>query len=75
LIKKIEDCVNIKFLVKLKKTATDMFILLHEEDGENTFLRTCMFEWYKWFSEGREDVEDDEMTSCPVMKTGKMWKR
>ena len=26
--------------------------------------RTCVFEWHKWFHEGRTDVEDDEHSRC-----------
>ena len=48
--------VNIKFLVKLKKSATENFQLLTELYGE---VHTC-FEWHKRFSEGRESVKDDD---------------
>jgi transposase len=68
--KKIEQRVNIKFLVKLKKTATETFNMLREAYGENTLSRARVFEWHKRFSEGREDVEDDARPGRPVtMKT------
>ena len=57
LFRKISDCkskqrVNIKFLVKLKKSATETFQLLTKAYSE--------FEWHKRFLEGRERVKDDD---------------
>jgi hypothetical protein len=49
--RKMSDCkserVNIKFLVKMKKSATKTFQLLTEAYGAR------VFEWHKRFSEGR----------------------
>ena len=59
----MSDCkserVNIKFLVKLKKSATETFQLLTEACGEDCMSRARMFEWHKRFSEGRESLKDD----------------
>ena len=54
--------VNIKFLVKLKKSATETFQLLTEIYGEECMSRACVFEWHIRFSEGRESMKDDD---CP----------
>jgi hypothetical protein len=67
--KKIEQQINITFLMNLKNTAMDMFNLLCEVCGENTLSRACLFEWHKRFSEERQDVEDDGHPGCLVMKT------
>nr|CAH7743651.1 unnamed protein product [Callosobruchus chinensis] len=40
--------------------------LLKEVFGDNCMSRTRVFEWHKRFSEGREEVEDDERTGRPV---------
>jgi hypothetical protein len=48
--------------VKLNKTATETFNLLHEAYGKNILSRAHVLEWHKKFSEGREDVEDDNLT-------------
>jgi hypothetical protein len=57
------DCkserVNIKFLVKLKKSATETFQLLTEAYGEDCMSRARVFEWHKRFSEGRSVKDDD----------------
>nr|CAH7752029.1 unnamed protein product [Callosobruchus chinensis] len=41
-------------------------LLLKEVLGDNCMSRTRVFEWHKRFSEGREEVEDDERTGRPV---------
>jgi len=59
----MSDCkserVNIKFLVKLKKSATETFQLLTEAYGEDCMFHARVFEWHKRFSKGRESVKDD----------------
>jgi len=64
--KKIEQRINIKFLVKLKKTATETLNLLREAYGEDALSKSRVFDWHKRFSEGREDVEDNERSGRPV---------
>jgi hypothetical protein len=44
---KNEQRVNIKFLVKLKKSATETCQLLTEAYGEECMSRACAFEWHK----------------------------
>jgi hypothetical protein len=67
---KIEQRANIKFLAKLKKTATETYQLLCEVYGEDTLSRARVFEWHRRFLGGREDVEDDKRSGRPVtMKT------
>jgi histone-lysine N-methyltransferase SETMAR len=57
---KIEQRVNIKFLVKLRKSATETFHLLKEVYGEDCLSRTQVFEWHKRFAGGRTSVNDDD---------------
>jgi len=63
---KHEQRINVKFLVKLKKTPTECYKLLREAYGENSLSRARVFEWYKRFSEGRESTEDDQRPGRPV---------
>ena len=51
--------VNIKFLTKLGKSATETHNLLTEVYGDECPSRTQVFEWFKKFKEGREYVGDD----------------
>jgi hypothetical protein len=48
--------------VKLKNTATGTFSLLCKEYGENTLSRACVFEWHKRFSEGKQDIEMNDLS-------------
>ena len=58
------DCkserVSTEFLVKMKKSVMETFLLLTESYGEDCMSRACVFEWHKWFSEGRESLKDDD---------------
>jgi hypothetical protein len=60
---KVEQRVAIKFLIKLNKTPTECFRMLTEAYGADCTSRA--FEWHKEFSDGREDVEDDEHPGRP----------
>jgi len=57
------DCkseqININFLIKLKKSATETFHLLTEAYGEDCMSHAHMFEWHKRFLEGRESLKDE----------------
>jgi len=64
----MEQRVNIKILVKLKKTAMEKFNLLRETYRENSLSRAlCVWmaqEDFRW--RGREDLENDERTGHPI---------
>jgi len=36
-----------------------MLALLTVAYGEYTMKKSSVFEWHRWFKEGREDVQDD----------------
>ena len=55
----LEQRVNIKFLTKLSKSATETYNLLTEVYGDQCLSRTQVFEWFKKFKGGREYVGDD----------------
>jgi len=65
----MSDCkserVNTKFLVKLKKSATETFQLLTEAYGEDCMPRARVLEWHKRFLEGRESLKDDDRPGRP----------
>jgi hypothetical protein len=62
---KIELRINLKFLVKLKKSPTECFQLLKEVYGDDVMSCMRVFEWHKSFMEGWEKVEDNEHPGCP----------
>jgi len=61
----VEQRVNIKFLTKLGKSATETYNLLTAVYGDQCLSRTQVFEWFKKFKEGREDVGDDPKSGHP----------
>jgi hypothetical protein len=64
---KIEQRINLKFLVKLKKkTLTECFQVLKEVYDDNIMPCTRVFEWHKRFTEKQEEVEDDERLGRPL---------
>ena len=50
-----EQRINIKFCVKLGKTATETLKMLRDVCGDSSMSKTRVFEWHKRFVEGRED--------------------
>jgi len=59
----MEQCVNVKFCVKLGKSATETYDLLKKVYGDECLSRTQVFELVKWFKEGREEIGDYQ---CPA---------
>jgi hypothetical protein len=49
----MEQRLAIKFLVKLKKTATETFEMLKSAYGEEYLSRTSVFEWHERFKEAQ----------------------
>jgi len=60
-----EQRVNIKFCVKLGKTATETSQLLHDAYGDEALPRARVFEWHRRFVSGRVSVEDDTRSGRP----------
>ena len=68
----MEQRINLKFLVKLRKSPTECFKLLTEVYGEDVMSRPRVFEWHKCFKSGREEVENDPRSGRPfTTKTDK----
>ena len=55
----MEQCVNVKFCVKLENSATETYNLLKKVYGDECLSCTEVFEWFK---DGREETGDDH---CP----------
>ncbi|XP_060772238.1 uncharacterized protein LOC132883075 isoform X2 [Neoarius graeffei] len=62
---KLEQRANIKFCVKLGKSARETLALLHQVYGNKTMSRVRCFEWYSRFKRGRLSLEDDERSGRP----------
>jgi hypothetical protein len=51
---------SVKFCVKLGKSATQTYDLLNKIYGDECLTGTQVFEWFKRFIEGREEIGDDQ---------------
>ena len=51
--------INLKFLIKLGKTPTQILEILQKMYGGNTMSFTCVFEWYKRLKEACKEMRDD----------------
>ncbi|UYV64514.1 hypothetical protein LAZ67_3001065 [Cordylochernes scorpioides] len=59
----------IKFCVKNEIKCANAFRMLTVAYGEATLDRSNVYRWYKMFSEGREDVNDEERAGRPSTST------
>lgn len=57
--------ISIKFCVKNEIKCHKVCEILLKAYGESAMSKTRVYEWYKRFEDGREDVEDDECPGCP----------
>ncbi|UYV80226.1 hypothetical protein LAZ67_18002085, partial [Cordylochernes scorpioides] len=69
LLKKMDQRTCIKFCVKNAIKCADAFRMLTVAYGEATLDRSNVYRWYKMFSEGREDVNDEERAGRPSTST------
>jgi hypothetical protein len=63
--KNLEKQINIKFSVKIGKSASETLALLTVAYGEYTMKKLIVFEWHRPFKEGQEDVQDDPRSGQP----------
>ena len=66
---RIEQQINLKFLLKLTKNPIECFELLKEVYGKDAMSRSRVFEWHKHFKSGCEEVEDDPRSGRPSTAT------
>ncbi|UYV76625.1 hypothetical protein LAZ67_14001499 [Cordylochernes scorpioides] len=60
---------NNKLVECWEDVCADAFRMLTVAYGENTLDRSNVYRWYKMFSEGREDVNDEERAGHPSTST------
>ena len=56
---KLEQRVNIKFCVKLGKSASETFDMIRHVYGNETMRRARCFEWHECIKSGRTSLDDD----------------
>ncbi|GBM04678.1 Putative uncharacterized protein FLJ37770 [Araneus ventricosus] len=65
----MEQRVNIKFCFKLGKTATETHEMLVKVYGVDAVSKKCVFEWFKRFRDGKENVKDEPSSARPPTST------
>lgn len=68
ILKMMEQRICTKFCDKNKIKCSDVVKMLEKAIGESV-MKKSVYEWYKRFEEGREDVEDDERVGRPGTST------
>jgi hypothetical protein len=63
--KNLEQRINIKFCVKIGKSASETLALITLAYGEYTVKKFNVFELHSRFKEAREDVQDDPRSWQP----------
>jgi len=61
----VEQRANVKFCVKLGISAIETYDSLKKVSGDECLSRTQVFEWFKRFKEGREEIGDDQRPGRP----------
>ena len=61
----IEQRANIKFCFKLGETFTETHQMMKKVYGDDCLSCSRIHEWFKRFQEGRETLEDDELSGRP----------
>ncbi|GBN62065.1 Putative uncharacterized protein FLJ37770 [Araneus ventricosus] len=65
----MEQRVNIKFCFKLGKTATETHEMLVKVYGVDAVSKKYVFEWFKRFRDGKEDIKDEPRSGRPATST------
>jgi len=65
---KLEQQINIKFRVKIRKSASETSALLTVAYGEYATKNWSVFEWHRRLTEGREGVQDEPKSVQPKMQ-------
>jgi len=63
--KNLEQRIDMKFCVKIGKSASETLALLTVAYGEYAMKKSSVFEWHRRFKEGQEDVQDDPRSGQP----------
>jgi hypothetical protein len=56
---------QIKFCVKIGKSTSETLALLTVAYSEYAMKKSSVFEWQRWYKEGRKDVQDDPRRGQP----------
>jgi hypothetical protein len=57
--KNLEQRINVKFCVKIGKSASETLALITVAYNESAIKKSSAFEWHRRFKAGREDMQDN----------------
>jgi hypothetical protein len=63
--KNLEQRINMRFCVKIGKSASETLVPLTLAYGEYTMNKSSVSECLRWFKEGQEDLEDNPRSGQP----------
>jgi len=63
--KNLEQWINIRFCVKIGRSASEMFVLLTVAYGEYAMKKSSIVKWHRQCKEGQEDVQDNPRSGQP----------
>ena len=69
MLKEMDQRICIKISVKNEIKFNKVCEMLTKAYGESAMSKTRVYEWYKRFQDGREDVEDNERPGRPSTST------
>lgn len=67
----MEHRICIKFYVKIISSAVKQCKKLKKASGKKAVIKPRVCEWYKCFTYGHEDIEDDMTIGCSTISTTK----
>jgi hypothetical protein len=67
--KNLEHRINIKFCVKIGKSASEMSALLTGAYGEYSMKKSSVSEWHGWLKEEQDDVQDNPRSVSSITRT------
>ena len=60
-----EQRVNIKFMCRLGKSASNTQSALQQVYGDTALKKSAVYDWFSWFKNGQEKLEDDQRSGRP----------
>ena len=54
-----EQRANIKFMCRLGKSASETLLALQTVYGDDSLMKTAVYEWFSRFKDGQESLEDE----------------
>jgi len=64
-VSQFEQRANIKFMCRLEKSASETLSALQQVYGDTALKKSAVYDWFSWFKNGQEMLEDDQRSGRP----------